>query len=238
MPLNSGALLGWCQRETATYDGVSVENWSRSWNDGLAFCALLHRHFPDDIRFGSLNGATPQSRARNFELAFGVAERRLDVERLFDVEDMMATYPRPDGRSVTTYVVLLYNAIEERGMVAATAVPLDADGEKRKVSHRRRGSSEISHPPAQVQLTPLPLPDRSEDDSALSPAELAMIRKCNQKMEALNAKLQHSPRSHVPTAEEQAMLLSMAALNAALESDARNPARVVSRLVSVCSHRP
>ena len=70
MPLNSGALLGWCQRETATYDGVSVENWSRSWNDGLAFCALLHRHFPDDIRFGSLNSSTPQSRARNFELAF------------------------------------------------------------------------------------------------------------------------------------------------------------------------
>ena len=92
-------------------------------------------------------------------------------------------------------------------MVAATAVPLDADGEKRKVSHRGRGS-EISHPYAQVQLTPLPLPDRSEDESALSPAELAMIRKCNQKMEALNAKLQHSPRSHVPTAEEQAMLLS------------------------------
>ena len=108
-------------------------------------------------------------------------------------------------------------------------MPLDAGGEKRKVSHRGRGSSEC---------TPLPLPDRSEDDSALLPEELAMIRKCNQKMEALKAKLQHSPRSHVPTAEEQAMLLSMAALNAALESDARNPARVVSRIVSVCSHRP
>ena len=66
-----------------------------------------------------------------------------------------------DGRSITTYVVLLYNAIEERSLVAATpAVPLDAGGEKRKVSHRGRGSSE---------LTPLPLPDRSEDqdDSAL-----------------------------------------------------------------------
>ena len=80
-------------------------------------------------------------------------------------------------------------------MVAATAAPLDADGEKRKVSHRGRGSSEISHPPAQVQLTPLPLSDRSEDDSALLPEELAMIRKCNQKMEALKAKLQHSPWS-------------------------------------------
>ncbi|EOD34857.1 hypothetical protein EMIHUDRAFT_228131 [Emiliania huxleyi CCMP1516] len=92
----------------------------------------------------------------------------------------------PDGRSITTYVVLLYNAIEERSLVAATpAVPLDAGVEKRKVSHRGRGSSEF---------TPLPLPDRSEDDSALLPEELAMIRKCNQKMEALKAKLQHSPR--------------------------------------------
>ena len=39
-----------------------------------------------------------------------------------------------------TYVVLLYNAIEERSLVAATpAVPLDAGGEKRKVSRTEGG---------------------------------------------------------------------------------------------------
>jgi len=68
----------------------------------------------------------------------------------------------------------------------------------------------------------------SEEDRKLSPAEFAMIRKCNEKMEALNTRLQDSPRSRVPTAEEQAMLLSMAVLNAALESDPRNPITIAN----------
>ena len=45
-----------------------------------------------------------------------------------------------DGRSITTYVVLLYNAIEERSLVAATpAVPLDA---MMRVGRRERSATE------------------------------------------------------------------------------------------------
>ena len=57
------------------YAGVSISNFSKSWNDGLAFCALMHRHFPNDIGpFDELDGSTPAGRQKNFELAFGVAE--------------------------------------------------------------------------------------------------------------------------------------------------------------------
>lgn len=52
-------------------DNVYVENFSSSWSDGLAFCALLHHFFPKDIDYGKLSA---QSKRENFDLAFKVAE--------------------------------------------------------------------------------------------------------------------------------------------------------------------
>ncbi|KAL3857678.1 hypothetical protein ACJMK2_012320 [Sinanodonta woodiana] len=49
------ALLKWCQQKTVSYHGVDITNFSSSWNDGLAFCALLHSYLPDKIPFAELN---------------------------------------------------------------------------------------------------------------------------------------------------------------------------------------
>lgn len=50
---------------------VDLQNFSSSWSDGMAFCALVHSFFPDAFDYSSLSPTQPQ---KNFELAFTMAE--------------------------------------------------------------------------------------------------------------------------------------------------------------------
>lgn len=77
------ALLLWCQRKTQPYGNVNVTNFHMSWKDGLAFCALIHRHRPELIDYDSLKKEDP---ATNFATAFEVADKHLDIPPMLDAE--------------------------------------------------------------------------------------------------------------------------------------------------------
>ncbi|XP_039177000.1 cytospin-A isoform X2 [Crotalus tigris] len=49
------ALLKWCQKKTEGYENIDITNFSSSWNDGLAFCAVLHTYLPAHIPYQELN---------------------------------------------------------------------------------------------------------------------------------------------------------------------------------------
>lgn len=80
MTAKEGLLL-WCQRKTAPYKNVNVQNFHLSFKDGLAFCALIHRHRPDLIDYNKLSKDNP---AENLNTAFDVAEKYLDIPRMLD----------------------------------------------------------------------------------------------------------------------------------------------------------
>lgn len=84
MTAKEGLLL-WCQRKTAPYKNVNVQNFHLSFKDGLAFCALIHRHRPDLIDYSKLSKDNP---LENLNTAFDVAEKYLDIPRMLD----------PDGK--------------------------------------------------------------------------------------------------------------------------------------------
>ncbi|XP_059977511.1 smoothelin isoform X9 [Lagenorhynchus albirostris] len=64
-------LLDWCRAKTRGYEHVDIQNFSSSWSDGMAFCALVHNFFPEAFDYGQLS---PQNRRQNFEVAFSSAE--------------------------------------------------------------------------------------------------------------------------------------------------------------------
>lgn len=111
------ALLLWAQRKTASYDNVNVTNFHKSWKDGLAFCALIHKHRPDLIDYDSLSKATPRE---NLVLAMKVAEESLDLLPMIDPDDMLSGM-KPDERTVMTQVAQFYKvfASYNKGEVAA-----------------------------------------------------------------------------------------------------------------------
>ncbi|EGW01298.1 Cytospin-B [Cricetulus griseus] len=81
------ALLKWCQKKTEGYANIDITNFSSSWSDGLALCALLHTYLPAHIPYQELNSQEKE------------------------LSEMLYT-DRPDWQSVMQYVAQIYKYFE------------------------------------------------------------------------------------------------------------------------------
>ncbi|KAM7017991.1 smoothelin isoform 4-T4 [Tautogolabrus adspersus] len=106
-------LLDWCRAKTRSYEHVDIQNFSSSWSNGMAFCALVHNFFPEAFDYSSLS---PSNRRQNFEVAFSNAEKLVDCPQLLDVDDMVKMR-EPDWKCVYTYLQEFYRGLVTKGLV-------------------------------------------------------------------------------------------------------------------------
>ncbi|XP_056274134.1 smoothelin isoform X3 [Pseudoliparis swirei] len=106
-------LLDWCRAKTRSYEHVDIQNFSSSWSNGMAFCALVHNFFPESFDYDSLS---PGNRRQNFEVAFSNAEKLVDCPQLLDVDDMVKMR-EPDWKCVYTYLQEFYRGLVTKGLV-------------------------------------------------------------------------------------------------------------------------
>ncbi|EJD76228.1 hypothetical protein LOAG_16762 [Loa loa] len=92
-------ILRWVNAQLARPYNIKLTDMDKSWRDGVAFNALIHRVRPELVDMDIVYRSTPKA---NLQQAFRLAKEHLHIRPLLDVEDMLCD--KSDKRSVITYV--------------------------------------------------------------------------------------------------------------------------------------
>lgn len=105
------AILIWCQCRVRDYN-VKIENFTSSWANGMAFCALIHYFFPQAFDFSKIEAT---NRRQNYDIAFKTGERYAGIPDFLTADDMeaMVADQRLDPKMIFSYVQEVYRMCNE-----------------------------------------------------------------------------------------------------------------------------
>jgi hypothetical protein len=136
------AFLQWCQARCGPR-GVSVTDFHKSFQDGLALCALVDSALPDAAIINMLS-LRPSEQRSNIQLALHSAQTYLKVPALLVAEEI-ASAPVPDERSMLLYVATLRQAIDQTAPSASESVKPLLKGRADSFDSFPPGSGAVSH---------------------------------------------------------------------------------------------
>ncbi|XP_016323946.1 MICAL-like protein 1 isoform X2 [Sinocyclocheilus anshuiensis] len=125
------ALQDWCGDVCEGYSDVLITDMSSSFTDGLAFCAIIHKHRPDLLDFHSLS---KHNYYENMRLAFDVAERELGIPALLDPDELVSV-EEPDLLSIITYVSQIYSVFRRNSHVSQK-IPVNNESSSTKTQEQ------------------------------------------------------------------------------------------------------
>ncbi|XP_059504896.1 nesprin-2 [Stegostoma tigrinum] len=117
------SLLQWVQEKTEAL-GFTVQDFSSSWRNGLAFVAIINALRPGLLDLQELKQRPDME---NLEMAFKVAEQELKIPRLLEAKDVAVS--NPDEKSIITYISQFLQYSKEHAE-AEEAVGTEALGAK------------------------------------------------------------------------------------------------------------
>merc|ERR1712137_68875 len=183
-------LLNWCSEVTSSYDGVEITNFHTCFQDGLAFCALLHYYDDSFLDFTSL---TKGDGVKNLRLAFHIAEEQLEIPQLLDASDISKGLT--DERSVMTYVSMIRRAYEQKdhnGLFKVELTPTLSEVKERTAGDEAEGDEarllELQKMNCQLNQEVLTLKDANRMLKAQIETELA------ESSEETEISMQETPR--------------------------------------------
>eukprot|EP01088_Endostelium_zonatum_P018431 TRINITY_DN5916_c0_g2_i1.p1 TRINITY_DN5916_c0_g2~~TRINITY_DN5916_c0_g2_i1.p1 ORF type:complete len:952 (+),score=326.25 TRINITY_DN5916_c0_g2_i1:201-3056(+) len=121
-------LLKWVREQTSGYKGVNVNDFKYSFNDALAFAALINKYDPSLLNYDEIDQAKLANKSEKEALlntVFDLANKHLDIPRLLDPHDLVEG--DPDERPIQLYVSLFFHAFATK-----------AEREKAEEENKRR----------------------------------------------------------------------------------------------------
>ncbi|KAM3869149.1 EH domain-binding protein 1-like protein 1 [Diretmus argenteus] len=229
----SQSLLQWCQEVTKGHQGIKVTNFSTSWRNGLAFCAILHHFHPDKIAYDQLN---PHDIKLNNKKAFDGFEA-LGISRLLEPSDMVLL-SIPDRLIVMTYLSQIrshftnqqlsvlqieHNSSQSSyGLAPSGPSPSDVDAAafcmarlQEGVSLEEGGSSTLVVPPPRTKrlvkveesITPVPPPRTVAKAARMGLAQGEEVKTDSKAVNTNNPESQSATETPLPKQEEETMCL-------------------------------
>ena len=174
----SNDLLDWSKSICSKYSNIKVTNFTTSWRNGLAFCALIHSYYPDLVPYDTL---TAHDIKHNCKLAFEAGEK-LGIPRVIEPESMVIKRI-PDKLAVITYLHqlrhclgqeetrILYEKSKEEQQVPTTGVRKSfSEGNIRLFSRSSSNDTDRSG-------TDLPTIEESPNNIDIRPEKITEYRK-------------------------------------------------------------